>query len=161
MKNKLKLLVLVDLDGTCADMKWRHDLAGKEPNKKNWSKYKKWLTKIQSQKMILKDRSIPGMREMCILLKEHAVYLTARNEIYRKVTNQWLKKNKYPALKLYMRPRGNRLAAGAFKEQQILNILHSSKGFVHVVILDDDQKKDIALAAKKNGWTILKALSGS
>jgi hypothetical protein len=111
--------------------------------------------------MLLKDRSIPGMREMCLLLKDHAVYLTARNEVYRKVTQEWLKKNGYPPLKLYMRPRKNRLLAGAFKEQQILGILHSSKQFLHVIILDDDQRGDIALAAKRNNWSMLKALSGS
>lgn len=161
MKTNLNVLFCIDIDGTLADMKWRHDLAGKEPSKRNWTKYKKWLKKIQSKKMILKDRTIPGMREMCKLLRLNSIYLTARNEVYRSATKQWLRKNGYPALKLYMRPRKNRLPAGAFKEQTILGILHKSKKFVHVIVIDDDSRGDIFQACRKNGWSFLKALSGS
>lgn len=157
----MRLLVVIDLDGNCADMKWRHDLAGKEPSKKNWIKYKKWLRRIQSKKMIALDKPVSGMRELCLLLKKHAVYITARNEAYRSVTKQWLKRNGFPALKLFMRPRRNRELAGVFKENVILDLLHKSKKFVHVIIIDDDPRGDIFLSAKKNGWTFLKNLSGS
>lgn len=157
----MNLLCIIDLDGNCADMRWRHEIAGKEPSKRNWKKYKKWLRKIQSKKMILKDRPVPGMRELSWCLNKYAVYLTARNEAYRTVTNKWLKKNGFPKLKLYMRPRKNRELAGVFKEKIILDLLHKSRKFKHVVIIDDDTRGDIALAAKRNNWTILKNLSGS
>ena len=153
-------LFIFDLDGTCADMKWRHVLAGKEPNKKNWKKFKKWLRKVQSKKMLLKDRPVPGMRDMAILLKKHAIYLTARNESYRDVTKKWLKRNGFPNLPLHMRKSSDRSAAGVLKEKVILDILHKSKKFVHVVLIDDDPKGDIYMACRKNGWTFIKAKSG-
>lgn len=157
----MRLLVALDIDGTLADMKWRHDLAGREPNKKNWKLYKKWLRRIQSKKMILKDRPVPGMRDLALLLQKQAVYITARNDLYRTVTKQWLKKNGFPSLKLYMRPKNNRESAGVFKEKTILDILHKSKSFLHVIIIDDDQKRDIAMACRRNNWTMLRAESGS
>lgn len=157
----MKLLVCIDIDGTISDSAWRNIIAGKEPSRKCWKTYKKWLRRVQSKKMLLQDKPVPGMREMCLLMQKHAVYITARQETYRDVTKKWLKKNGFPLLHLYMRGNKNKLSAGQYKENVILSLLDKSKKFVHVVVIDDDPKKDIALAAKKNGWTMLKALSGS
>ena len=156
----MNLLIAIDIDGTIADAGWRHILAGTEPNRKNWKKYKKWLKNVQSKKMLMKDKPVSGMKQFCHLVKKNAIYLTARQETYQDVTKAWLKANKFPNLKLYMRPNRCKLTAGELKEQIILKLLKNRK-FTHVIIVDDDQRGCISLVAKKNNWTMLKAISGS
>jgi hypothetical protein len=157
----MNLLVVLDIDATIADAGWRNKLAGPEPARKDWKKYKKWLGKIQSKKMLMKDKPVLGMCEMSHLLAKHAVYITARQSSYRKVTEKWLKKNKFPKLKLHMRPKKCRKSSGEYKEEVIKNILQKSNKLLSVVIIDDDPKGCIFEAAKRNSWTMLKALSGS
>ncbi len=156
----MKVLFAYDIDGTLADVAWRHFLAGKEPSRKNWTKYQKWLKRVQNKKMLLKDKPIPGMKELVLLTQQNSIYITARKEYYRKVTRKWLKKNGFPELPLYMRPNKSKMSAGSLKEKILLNIL-KKEGYKDILIFDDDVKGDIAFVAKKRGWTFLKALSGS
>lgn len=157
----MKLLVIVDIDCTIADAKWRNVLAGKEPARTNWKKYRQWLKRVQSKEMLLKDKPVPGMKEIVQLLSKNAVYITARQETYRSVTKKWLKTNGFPSLPLYMRANRSKISAGQYKENVINSILARTKKFVHVVVLDDDYRGDIELMCKKNNFTFLKALSGS
>lgn len=157
----MNVLFAVDIDATISDASWRNKLAGKEPSRKNWKEYEKWLKKIQNKKMLMKDNPVLGMVELVSLIQSHAVYITARQSSFRKVTLKWLKKHGFPVLPLYMRPKNCRDSSGKYKEKVIKKILKDSEKLLSVVIIDDDPLSDIFEAAKKNSWTMLKSLSGS
>lgn len=152
------MVVSLDLDGTCTNISWRILFGGKEPSKRNVKKYNEWLSKVQSEEHILQDAPVAAMRELAISLKKHAVYVTSRQEKFRKVTEQWLKYHKFPKLKLIMREDNNYDTCADYKERVILELLKNKKG--PVLIIDDDSKGDIEKMAKRNGWTFLKARSG-
>lgn len=94
-----KPVILVDVDGTLADV--RHRLRHiKGPGKKNWKAF-----------FELMDRDTPiaetiaWVRE---LAKENSiVILTGRPEEYRVRTERWLRNQEIPFEKLVMRPRGD------------------------------------------------------
>ncbi len=155
----MNLLVICDIDGTISDAGWRHAIAGKEPSRKNWKQYRQWLRRVQSKKMLIQDKTVPGMREMVQLLRHHCVYITARQIRYKDVTKRWLKKNGFPDLKLYMRSNKSKVSAGQYKENLILSLLHKSKKFVHTIVIDDDVRCELELICKKNNWTLLKAMN--
>jgi phosphoglycolate phosphatase-like HAD superfamily hydrolase len=154
------ILYIFDIDGTIADMEWRIRRAGPEPDKKNKKKYKAWLKRIQSKKMLLEDVPVPGMKEMVNALKKHSVYLTARQEIYRDVTKKWLKMHGFPSLNLYMRQKNDWNSNGVYKEAVILDLMEKM-GYNVIVIIDDDPHGDIQKVCKVRRWTMIKALSGS
>lgn len=157
----MKLLVVLDLDATCTEISWRIFLGGKEPSKSNPKLYSKWLKKVQSEKYILQDPAVPGMRELAHLLKKHAVYVTSRQEKFRKATLKWLKKNKFPKLDLYMRKDDNYSDCGTYKAGIVLDLLKKKKYSGNsVIVIDDDIKGEIESVSKLNKWTFLKAKSG-
>jgi uncharacterized HAD superfamily protein len=155
----MKTLFVYDLDGNVCDAEWRTTLAGPEPSKDNRKRYKQWLKRVQSKKMLMKDLPVRGMLELVKATKKNAIYLTSRSETFRTVSAKWLKKHKFPGLKLYMRGKNDWKSSGKFKESVILSIIKQKK--INVVIFDDDPRGDIFEAAKRNGWTFLKNLSGS
>lgn len=162
------MIVFMDIDGTLADMRWRIEKAGTEPQKHN-HKHKLWLRKIQNNKTLMQDQPIRAMQELCLSIHGgycQLVYLTGRSEIYRKVTEEWLKQWGFPRARVLMRPRNNRKSNGKLKEGIIKNYTPvMGEGLTHyyddVLVIDDDAHGDIEEACKRNGWTFLKARSGS
>lgn len=154
------IIIFLDIDGTCANSAARFKKAGPEP-KTRGPAYTKWLKKVQNEKLILQDRSIEGMAYLAHVLSDdrhtHLYYLTGRSEVYRKVTREWLDLWGYPPCTLLMRPKGNRMNNGTLKESIIKQ--HEEVG--PTIVVDDDYTKDIQRVCKKNGWTFLKAMSGS
>lgn len=154
----MKTLYVFDIDATLANAGWRNCIAGPEPDRNNRKKYLKWLKKVQSKKMLMKDKPVPGMRELTKAVKKDAIYLTSRSENFRDVTEKWLRKHKFPNLTLYMRGKNDWKSSGKFKEAVILSLVKNRK--MNVIVFDDDPKGDIFQECQRNGWTFLKALSG-
>ena len=99
MKDQDKPVVLVDVDGTLADVRHRlHHIKG--PGKKNWKAFFELMdrdTPIQE--------TIDWVRE---LAENHTIWiLTGRPDEYRARTVRWLRAQGVPFEKLLMRPRGD------------------------------------------------------
>jgi hypothetical protein len=150
-------LIFLDIDGTCADSSKRFLRAGHEP-KTRGPAYTKWLNKVQDRRSLLKDLPVRGMPELAMMMRDNLIYLTARSEIYREVTKQWLTENMFPEAQLLMRPKRNTEQAGELKERIILSIVDPEDD---VIVIDDDYNEELEVVCKRNHWTLLKARSGS
>lgn len=155
------MVVAIDIDGTVANAARRFKAAGPEPRRDDKPGYMRWLRRVQNKRSLLADLPVPGMPWLCQSLASRpsttAFYLTGREEKWREVTTQWLKKYMFPALPLVMRPDGCWLEAEAFKEQEIKARLVNKSP---VIVLDDDEHGVIEQMCKRNGFTFLKARSG-
>lgn len=159
------MIIYVDIDGTLADVKVRYKKAGKEPKSRGkcWSN---WLRRVQNSKTLAQDSPVPGMVNFVWLFfpthgSDEIVYLTGRSESYRKVTEDWLHTIGFPiSVRLIMRPKGNRQLNGVLKEALVKKDIAGSK-YIDIMIIDDDPHGDIKKACDRNGWTMLKAVSGS
>lgn len=99
MKTDSKRVVLVDVDGTLADVRHRlrHIQGG---GRKNW---KAFFATMDRDTPI--QETIDWVRD---LAREHTiVILTGRPEDYRAVTERWLRRHEVPFERLVMRPRGD------------------------------------------------------
>jgi hypothetical protein len=150
-------IIFLDIDGTCANASKRFEKAGLEPKERGPS-YTKWLNRVQDRRSLLKDIPVRGMPELASMMKDSVIYLTARSEIYRAVTLQWLSENMFPDAQLLMRPKRNKEQAGELKERIILSIVCPEDD---VIVIDDDVNEDLEVVCKRNNWTLLKARSGS
>lgn len=159
-KRTNEILAVIDIDGTLCHIEWRAKLAGKEPKRTEKKKYLQWLRKVQNKHTLMQDQPITGMKELVNIFKTNAVYITARSETYRDVTEKWLKKHGFPKRPLYMRQKNDWSGAGTYKAGIIIDILEKKGYNVPVVVLDDDSKTDLQYVCKLHGWTFLKALSG-
>lgn len=154
------MIIYLDIDGTIADAKKRFKKAGAEP-KGRGKRWDLWLRKVQNKKLLASDEPVAAMVEFANAICADTIYLTGRSEVYREVTEMWLEENGFPICALLMRPRGNRQKNGRLKEDLIKKnlLLYSCKE--EVIVIDDDQNGDIEQACHRNGWTMLKARSGS
>ena len=159
-----KTLFILDLDGTIADATRRLAIAGLEPSRTNAKVYQAWVDAVQDYDSLSKDPLVKGMHSLCWALASAAnhpvLYLTAREEKWREVTASWLTKNSLPGFELIMRPDGNLSNTGELKEK-FIKIAMFQHGAREVVVIDDDPRGELADVCKQNGWTFLKALSGS
>lgn len=159
----MKTLFIIDIDGTLAHAGRRFREAGPEPDRNDGRLYEEWVRRVQSEESLSADEPVIGMKSLlhglgcsneCI-----PVYLTSREEVWRKTTRSWLDRHRFPYFKLIMRSVGNYSEGGVFKENSI-DILCQENHVSTVVVLDDDGKGDIEDMCKRRGWTFLKARSG-
>jgi phosphoglycolate phosphatase-like HAD superfamily hydrolase len=117
-------IVLVDLDGTLADVKHRlHFIRGP---KKNW---KQFFKKMSEDPPV--DEVVQWVRE---LAEDHSiVVITGRPEEYRKPTTAWLDKHKVPYEAIHMRKDGDRRPDYIIK-QEVLDVLDRSS---IALVIDD------------------------
>lgn len=94
-----KSVVIVDIDGTIADVRHRlHHIKG--PKKKNWKAFFEAMDRDTPLK--------PMIRQVHSLEKEHDIIIvTGRPEHYRARTARWLKKHGIRYMRLFMRPSGD------------------------------------------------------
>lgn len=157
----MTVLFCIDLDGTIADVRDRYAKAGAEPDRTiDTVAYNEWLLRVQSKELILADKPLPGMRALLWALSRspaQCIYVTARGEEFRNVTEDWLIKNGFPAFELIMRPTDNLLPSAQFKEKMI-RLARWRYRAMEIVVLDDlPEVTEMALA---NGWTPLQAFGG-
>lgn len=157
-----KTLFVFDIDGTVADARARFAAAGKEPPRKNNVAHTEWLSRVQDKNSLLEDKAVPGMLTLLWAVQSwgaSAIYLTAREEQWREVTEKWLKQREINFFPIYMRPDGNQQTYAEFKRGVIATISAQQKNSA-VVVLDDDPLGELQKVCKAQGWTFLKALSG-
>jgi hypothetical protein len=158
----MSVLFVVDIDGTLADFGRRLVEAGPEPSRADKKVYADWVFKIQNEDTLLADKPVQGMKELIEELGRwnEVVYLTGREEQWRKVTDTWLYENDFPGYGLIMRPDDNYQETAQFKEDVIDDLIINYRPN-SVVIIDDDQSGELEKMCKRRGWTFLKAMSGS
>lgn len=162
----------IDIDATLADASERYKAAGPKPSlEQGRQAYDRWLGAVQNEESLFADEPVPGM---CALVQSIAlagysyVYLTAREEKWRGVTEQWLMANDFPlpylpdsgnyyrAPNLLMAKTGYYESSGDYKARRIVELAKGRS----VVILDDDPEGDLWPHCQKHGWTLLRAHSG-
>jgi hypothetical protein len=159
----MSTLFIVDIDATIAHAGRRLQIAGAEPSRDQLDVYNTWLDKVQDANSLLADEPVAGMRDFVTALRKGSlsvVFLTAREEKWRDVTEAWLLKERFPKLPLIMRPNDNFYDSAVFKASEIKEL----KGLFEcddVVVIDDDQNGTLEGICAFNGWTFLKARSGT
>lgn len=160
----MKTLFIIDIDGTIAHAGRRFAEAGTEPTRHYKDVYEAWVARVQNEHSLMQDEPVAGMRTLCRALEHYpysdTVFLTSREERWRKITNEWIKENGFPfTIKLVMRGDGNYSEGADFKEGAI-DILMQAYRSTEVVVVDDDGQGTIEEMCKRRGWTFLKARSG-
>lgn len=120
-----KSIVIVDIDGTIADVRHRlHHI--KDPGKKNWKAFFEAMdgdTPIESM-----------IRQVHELERQHdIIVVTGRPEHYRARTEKWLEKQGIRFRKLFMRPDGDHRPDYTVKEE----ILREFRKEQIVLAIDD------------------------
>jgi hypothetical protein len=152
-------LVIIDIDGTIADIRARMQKAGMQPNRDNRKEFQAWLDRLQTDEMLAEDPPIPGMLGFVQALDfEHILYyVTGRDEKYRKVTEDWLDKHGFPPAIVHMRPSQDTwLAPGDYKQSVIRKLNQQHEG--PVIVVDDDADDTLEPVCRENGWTLLKVV---
>lgn len=99
MRSNHTKYVIVDIDGTIADVRHRlHHIKG--PKKKNWKAFFEEMYRDEP----ITDR-LEQVRELSS--KHQILIVTGRPEQYRAQTERWLQRHKVPYEKLYMRKNGD------------------------------------------------------
>jgi len=98
MTTNPKTFVIVDIDGTIADVRHRlHHIRGSE---RNWKAFFEGMDRDEPIKdRLLQVRSLSSRHRVLIV--------TGRPEHYRKTTERWLREHRVPFEKLYMRKDGD------------------------------------------------------
>lgn len=160
------MLLIIDIDGSIADLSKRMAIAGQQPDRSNKVEFQKWLDTLQSIKSLSEDEPIYGTKHLIKYLdilnecvgKEtiNFVYLTGRAEKYRHVTEFWLAKHKFPEAKLIMRNNNDWRSASEYKEDHIKELAESYVGTV--IAIDDDYDGNCSEVYKNYGITHLKVM---
>ena len=158
----MKTLFIIDIDGTVAHAGKRFREAGPEPSRNDPAVYAVWVNNVQNERSLREDMTVPGMVCMINSLnagENQAVFLTSREEKWRKVTREWLTYRGFTHMPLVMRPDGNYQESAEFKEDHI-RFLKGLYEAANIVVLDDDEHGTIEKKCHDNSWTFLKARSG-
>jgi hypothetical protein len=153
------VILLLDLDGTIADISHRLEIAGQVPDRNNKELFQRWLDTLQQPKHIQHDKPVEPIKLMVRLLKSYesnnlVAYLTGRCESLRDVTKAWLDAHNFPHGPLYMRPRGDWRRPAEFKRPIIEELvrLHGKSG----IAFDDDHDGETSGVYRQNGFIHLK-----
>ena len=93
------MLVVCDIDGTIADNRWRQP-----PTTKDWGSFEWHEFFVESAN----DPIIKPTRDILFALSRRVLFVTARREEYRVLTERWLKRSYWPERwELLMRPNDN------------------------------------------------------
>lgn len=137
-------MAVFDVDGVLADV--RHRLRHVERRPKDWPAFFAAMGEDEP------------LAEGVALAWEHAaagrgiVYLTGRNESYRRTTEAWLREHGAPEGVLVMRRDDDRRPARLFKPQAVARIARSAQV---VVIVDDDEA--VVRVLRDAGWPVVHA----
>lgn len=135
-----KKIILVDIDGTLADISHRrHHIEGK---RKRWRKF------FQAMNRDLPIAEVAA--KVRRLSQDHTIILVSgRPEDYRDLTEQWLKKYRIPYRELYMRKTGDYRSDTVVK-QEILDS-HLNKEDIELVL---DDRPSVIRMWRENGLEV-------
>lgn len=163
----MSTLIVIDIDGTVADLSRRLKVAGLGPKRTGKVAFQKWLDTLQPKGSLLKDEPIEPMHELLWALASKSpeqfemVYVTGRSEEHREETARWLDLHRFPEAALIMRGLEDFRSAAAYKEDAIFEFMGDDPDFSNVVVLDDDYDGDCSEVYTANGWLHLKVCWGS
>jgi hypothetical protein len=155
----MNILLICDIDGTISNVATRFiDIPIPEPKLRSNPEYITYLDHIQTYEKLMSDKPVRGMQKFLSsfnLQFVDIVYLTARDEKYRKTTMEWLNLHNFPIFELYMRPEGDDRPSNLYKENVINTLKHQ---YSNIILLDDDiSMKEMC---ERNKITFLQAHSG-
>jgi hypothetical protein len=141
---ELPTVAVFDVDGVLADV--RHRLHFVERKPKDWTGFFAAMdddSPLEVGIALAHDQARAG----------HAiVYLTGRNETYRRLTTAWMSRHGLPEGRLVMRRDSDRRPARVFKPDALRRI--AERGRVVAVIDDDDAVVEVL---RRAGWPVLHA----
>lgn len=156
-------LFIIDIDATIADVSERLQRVGPEPDLADKSAYRSWVAKMMNPIELANDKPVIGMTAVVNALafgqQGRVMFLTSREERWRKVTQEWLEQSGFRRGVLVMRPNDSYSDTAGFKEQ-IISQWQCSGDYSDVVVFDDDQAGTLEKVCAKRGWCFLKARSG-
>lgn len=150
------MLVIVDIDGTVADVTRRLKKAPPHPGIADRPAFTAWIKEFHAD--LIGDDPIA---EVCALLKSikdcHIIYLTSRSEEYRAVTLEWLEKHDMPDAPLYMRANGDWSETHHHKKKilETLVKVYDRGG----IAIDDDYEEKTSDIYRELGFIHLKVMT--
>ncbi len=142
----MKPIVIVDIDGTIADVRHRlHHIQGGK--KKNWKAFFEAMDR---------DKPIDSMiQQVYELERDHDILIvTGRPEQYRARTEKWLKANGIRYRKLFMRPSGDHRPDYTVKAEVLREF---PKG---QIVLAIDDREPVCDMWEKNGIRCIRVDNG-
>jgi uncharacterized HAD superfamily protein len=141
-----KGIVIVDMDGTLADVKHRLKYI-RGAGKPNWKRF------FQEQRHDKPNKEIK--KQVCELAKEHEIVIvTGRPEKYLHETAEWLRKYKIPFSRIFMRPGGDHRPDYVVKK----DILEKQIGKDGVVLVIEDRPR-VCEMYRKEGLKVVQVAS--
>lgn len=154
------MLLIVDIDGTLADIVPRMNKAGTPPDRRDKHAFQNWLDVLQDEDDLINDPPISEVIALVHTMKRaghQIVYLTGRAEKYRNTTQAWLKR--YGLFgKLFMRSNEDWRSAHDYKEYMLKGILSEYAPDICLAI-DDDYDDDVTHAYSRLGIQHLKVMA--
>ncbi len=140
----LLTVAVFDVDGVVADV--RHRLRHVERSPKDWPAFFAAMADdgpLEVGIALARDQAAAG----------HAlVYLTGRNEAYREVTVDWMRRHGLPEGRLVMRRDSDRRPARLLKPEALRRLSRTSR---IVAVVDDDNA--VVEVLRRDGWPVLHA----
>jgi phosphatidate phosphatase APP1 len=134
---------VLDIDATLSDTSKRIHFIERRP--KDWDNF----FEHAKDDAVLEE----GLAVATTLAADHEiVYLTGRPERTRRITEQWLKDNGFPAGKVYMRSNTDRRPSMLMKLGRLKRLAEVRPV---AVLVDDDIS--VVKAAEKAGYTVMRA----
>ena len=134
---------VLDIDATLSDTSKRIHFIERKP--KDWDSF----FERAKDDAVLEE----GLAVATTLAADHEiVYLTGRPERTRRITEQWLKDNGFPAGKVYMRGNTDRRPSMLMKLSRLKRLAEQRPV---AVLVDDDLS--VVKAAEKAGYTVMRA----
>ncbi len=150
-------LIIVDLDGSIADWKWRDIEAGGNPGRKDMAAYKAYVERLMDDSKLIKDKPVPGMQELLRSLSAREgveiVYLTGRSERHRLTTARWLLLNRFPEADIIMRGSTDWASAAEYKMHHVQQLKAK-----HSTILALEDEPEVVKAMQQAGITVLQVV---
>jgi len=137
------MLILIDIDGTISDERWRNDLA----QARQWDDYHMRLVDDPPIKPILSLLTTLGGGGAYI------IGITGRPERYRQATLDWMLKYNVSLDELWMRPDDDYSKAAELKPKLAALIATEYDKVTDVVFIDDNE--DICAAMRDAGFLTL------
>jgi FMN phosphatase YigB (HAD superfamily) len=148
--SKQKPTVLFDIDGTLANIEHRRQLVQRE--KPDWKSFNAQMgDDAPNWPIVSLYRSLWNACEYDLIL------VTGRNEVYRKVTEQWLAWNEIPFGDMYMRADNDFRSDHVIKEEILSRLQSLGKQILFVV----DDRQQVVDMWRHNGITVLQCDVGN
>jgi hypothetical protein len=152
-----KLLAIIDIDGTLADISELSGRVGAEPSRHNKEIYRAWASQMTETLADLSPNAAV-FESVRTLYRGGAViaYLTSREHIHEQTTRAWLARYGAPPGPLYMRGYNDWRSTADMKGAVVYELKKKHVG--PVLAIDDDRDGSVSPTYKALGVSHLKAV---